>query len=72
MEKLWSILVAMVFLSSTLVAIPVNAGWVQQDEVSRTYTFDGQFLGKFYAVQGSPEALKPNVPDYLTPYMPKK
>lgn len=72
MRKLLGILAALVFLVSPLVAVPVNAGWVQQDAVSRTYTYGDHLLGRFYAVQGSPEALEPQVPDYLKPYMPKR
>ncbi len=50
-------LVVFVFSWTSGVAAATNGqNWVKQDEVTKTYTYDGHTLGAFYAVQGSPDA----------------
>jgi len=50
------VLVVFVFSWTFGVAAAANGqAWVKQDEIIKTYTYDGHTLGTFYAVQGSPD-----------------
>jgi hypothetical protein len=57
MRKLWSALLVLALISGMMGPVSASGdNWIKQDQVSRTYTYDGHTLGKFYAVQGSPDA----------------
>jgi len=59
-----SVLVLFGFLVSVTMH-PVYGAWVQQDFVTKRYTEGGHLLGKFYAVQGSPDAVAKYYPIVL-------
>ncbi|MCD6523396.1 MAG: hypothetical protein J7K48_00105 [Thermococcus sp.] len=57
MRKLGTVFVVLFFLSGMLGTVSASGdSWVEQDRYQTTYTYDGHTLGKFYAVQGSPDA----------------
>jgi len=57
MRKLETLVVALFLLSGMLGTVSASGtNWIEQDSYATTYTYSGHTLGKFYAVQGSPDA----------------